>query len=132
MPRDRGFKNLFKFCVLNWISKINGPTEGAAGFDNFVWEREEHFNNSIRLRRKTVSTGSGKEDKFVEVLQNNFFKGLCIKASFGPAYLQRPVPDSLLNFPASETLALVASHSLKLEFDTLADIHPEIWRFGPE
>jgi len=132
VPRDRGNEDLIKSCALNWISRKIGTKEGAAGFDNFVQAREEHSNNFIQLRRKTISTGLGKKDKFVEVSQNNFLKRLCIKASFGPAHLQSPVPDTFLNFPACQALALVASRGLKLEFDTFADIHPEIWRFAPE
>jgi len=132
VPKDRGYKNLIKFCVLNWISRINAAKEDAVGLDNSVEGRKEGFNNFIQLRRETISTGLGEKDKFVEVLQNNFFKGLCIKASFGPAHLQSPVPDTFLNFPACETLALVASRCLKLQFHTFADIHPEVWRFGPE
>jgi hypothetical protein len=132
VPKDRDYKNLIKSCVFNWISRIDGAKEGAAGLDNSVEARKEDFNYFMRLRIKTISTGSGEKDKFVEVLQNNFFKGLCIKASFGPAHLQSPVPDTFLNFPACQALALVASRGLKLEFDAFADIHPEIWRFAPE
>ena len=132
MPKDRGYENLLEFWVLDWFSKINGTKENAVGLDNSVGAKKEDFNNFNWLRRNNISTGLGMKDKFVEVLQSNSLKGLCIEASFGPAHLQSPVPDTFLNFPACQALALVASRGLKLEFDTFADIHPEIWRFAPE
>ena len=87
MPKIRDYKNPIKFCALNRVSTINGEKGGAVGFDNFVWVRKEDFNNIIWLRRDTPSTGFGEKDKFVEVLQDNFFKGFCTQVSFGLAHL---------------------------------------------
>lgn len=99
MPKDRGYKNLIKFCVLNWISTIDGAKEGAVGLDNSVEAPKEDFNNFIQLRREAIWVGLGEKDKFVEVLQNNFFKGLSIERSFGPAH-----PDGVpAQFPSASS-----------------------------